>query len=389
MDKVVVTIDELKKMIRNNEEDKIDEIDIVTAATCGIMSGTMAIFYIPMNDRFRKAEKVYLNGIRGFPGPCPNEYLGSVDVVVFGTEHNGDYGGGFLFKDLVKGKEVEVKVECDGKIYEREITLDEIPTARMIGTRMAFKNYVAVTNFGDEPIKTIFHRKFLRKGEASFSGCGEINPLQNMHVDEKELVGKKILLNGAEGVILGFGTRYSKEKPNIMISADMHNMDAYYLGGFITSTGPEVFNTIAIPIEVNEKHKEYLKKLDEDIDLPLTNVIGRKIVDVGKYSEVWKDVDLRPHINVYRCRNCDFCIVEELCPTKAVRRVEYLGGRRLPNEDCFGCGVCATSCPYGIYQMKLGSILGIPITCRQSDRERALKLAEELKERIIKGEFKI
>jgi hypothetical protein len=38
--------------------------------------------------------------------------------------------------------------------------------------------------------------------------------------------------------------------------------------------------------------------------------------------------------------------------------------------------------------MKRNSVLGIPVTCRQSDRERALKLAKELKKRIEKGEFK-
>ena len=390
-DKVVITADELKKMIRNNEEDKIDEIDIVTTATCGIMSGTMAVFHIPIADSgtFRKAEKIYLNGIEGYVGPCPNEYLGSVDATVYGTNYNGEYGGGFLFKDLVSGKEIEAVVESGGKTYEKTLSLEDIPTAKMIGTRMAFKNYVAITNLSDESVKTIFHRRRLKKGEASFSGCGEINPLQNMKCDEKELFGKKILLNGAEGLILGYGTRHSQNKPNIMISADMHNMDAYYLGGFITSGGVEVFNTIAVPVEVNEKNKEYLKTLDEDIELPLTNIIGRVPVGTGKYSEVWKDAELRPKVDIYRCRNCDTCIAEELCPTKAIKRIEHLGGRRLPNENCFGCGVCVEACPYGIYQMKRNSILDIPITCRQSDRERALKLAKDLKRRIEKGEFKL
>lgn len=387
MDKVVVTVDELKKMIRNNEEDKIDEIDIVTSATCGIISGTMAVFYIPIGERFRKAEKIYMNGIEGHVGPCPNEFLGSVDAVVFGTTYSGNYGGGFLFKDLIAGKEVNVKVESEGKTFEKTLTLDEIPTARMIGTRMAFKNYVAVTNLGD-PVKTIFHRRMLQKGEVSFSGCGELNPLQNMKVDEKELLGKRVLLNGSEGVILGFGTRHSEKKPNIMISADMHEMDPYYLGGFITSGGVEIFNTIAVPIEVNEENKEYLKTLDEDIGLPLTNVIGREIIDNGKYSEAWEGAELRPRVNVHRCRNCDNCNAEKMCPTKAIKRIDHLGGRRLPNEDCVGCGVCVDSCPYGIYQMKRNSILGLPVTCRQSDRERALKLAKELKKRIEKGEFK-
>jgi hypothetical protein len=39
--------------------------------------------------------------------------------------------------------------------------------------------------------------------------------------------------------------------------------------------------------------------------------------------------------------------------------------------------------------MKRNSICGAPITCRQSDRERALKLARDLKRRIEKGEFEL
>ncbi|MBW9223310.1 methanogenesis marker 16 metalloprotein [Methanothermococcus sp. SCGC AD-155-E23] len=390
-EKVVVTVDKLKKMIRNNEEDKIEEIDVVTTATCGIMSGTMAVFHIPIAEpgNFRRGERVYLNGIEGYIGPCPNEYLGSVDVMVYGTSYVEDYGGGFLFKDLVAGKEVEVLVESGGRTYRRSVTLDDIPTARMIGTRMAFKNYLAFTNLGEEPVETIFHRRRMRRGEASFSGCGELNPLQNMYCDEGSLIGKRVLLNGAEGVILGYGTRSSRGKENLMVSADMHNMDSYYLGGFITSGGVEVFNTLAIPVEVEERNKEFLKTLDEDIPLPLVNVVGRKIIGVGDYAQVWRGAELRPSIDIQRCRNCKVCTAMEMCPTKAIKRMPHLGNRPLPTEDCFGCGVCADTCPHGVYSIRLNSILGIPITCRQSDRERAMRLCRELKKRIEKGEFKL
>ena len=398
-EKVVITVDKLKQMIRNNEEDKIDEIDIITTATCGIMSGTMGIFHIPVAEpkSFRKAEKVYLNGVEGYVGPCPNEFLGNVDITIYGTNYTGNYGGGFLFKDLISKKDIVVEVISNGKTYNKTITIDDIPTAKMIGTRNAFKNYVALTNIGDreESIKTIFHRRRLKKGEASFSGCGEINPLQNMKLSsnikdaEKELLGKKILYNGAEGIILGYGTRHTAEKPNIMVSADIKEMNAHYVGGFITSGGVEIYNTIAIPIEMNKENKEYLKTLDEEIPLNLTDIVGRTLIDTGTYSEVWKDCELRPNVNVERCRMCDVCIAQRLCPTNAIKPIKHLGNRKLPNEDCFGCGVCVEGCPYGIFSMKRNSICGAPITCRQSDRERALKLARDLKRRIEKGEFEL
>ncbi|XRP97459.1 methanogenesis marker 16 metalloprotein [Methanocaldococcus sp. 16A] len=372
----VITIDELKKYIRNNEEDKIDEVDIVTSATCGIMSGTAGIFHIPFNEIFKKAEEIYLDNIRGVVGVCPNEYLGKVDAIFYGEV-------GFLFKDLVKGKTVEAKAVSEGKIYKNEITIEDLPTAKMIGTRVAFKNYSAITNLSDKEVNTIFHRLPLKKGEASFSGCGMYNPLENMVIrDEKDVVGKKALLNGAEAIILGFGTRSSIKKPNLMMSADMKDMDAYYLGGFVTSHGLEIYNTIAIPIKVDE-HKEALKKLDKDIALPLANIFGREIIDVGNYAEVWEDVDLRPKIYLDRCKSCDRCLAEEYCPTFAIKKEN---GKIKITEDCFGCGIC-NICPYGVFKTKLGSICGIPITCRQSDRKRALKLAKELKKKIESGEF--
>ncbi|CAB3289385.1 Methanogenesis marker 16 metalloprotein [Methanocaldococcus lauensis] len=374
----VITVDELKKYIRNNEEDKIDEVDIVTTATCGIMSGTMGVFHIPFNEVFKKADEIYLNDIKGVVGVCPNEYLGKVDAIFYGEV-------GFLFKDLVKGKVVEAKAVCGNKTYKNEVTIEDLPTAKMIGTRMAFKNYTAITNLSDEEVNTIFHRLPLKKGESSFSGCGMYNPLENMIIkDEKDIIGKKALLNGAESIILGFGTRSSIKKPNLMLSANMKEMDPYYLGGFLTSSGIEIYNTIAIPIKVDE-HKESLKKLDKDIALPLVNIFGREIIDVGNYAEVWENVDLRPKIYPDRCKECKECLAEKYCPTFAIKREN---GKIKISEDCFGCGIC-NICPYGVFKTKLGSICGIPITCRQSDRKRALKLAKELKKKIENGEFKI
>ncbi|WP_457612319.1 methanogenesis marker 16 metalloprotein [Methanocaldococcus sp.] len=366
----VITVDELKKKIRNNED--IDDIDVVTTATCGIMSGTMGVFHIPFNTIFKRAKRIFLNDIEGKVGVCPNEYLGKVDALFYGEV-------GFLFKDLVKGKEVEAKaIDDNNNIHKVRITINDLNTAKMIGTRMAFKNYMAFTNLGD-PMDTIFNRFKLKKGEVTFSGCGEINPLENMVIkDEKDIIGKRALLNGADALILGFGTRSSIERPNIMISANMKEMDSYYLGGFYTSGGIEIYNTVAIAINVKE-HREALMKLDKDIALLLVNIFGREIIDKTNYSEVWEDVDLRPKINIDRCKNCKTCLAETYCPTEAIKKKE---DKIIVSEDCFGCGVCKI-CPYGVFEIKLGSVCGIPVVCRQSDRKRALDLAKELKRRII------
>ena len=106
-----------------------DEVDVVTAGTCGVMSGTAAIlnFVVSPPGEFIRAREVFLNGIPAYAGPCPNEWLGSLDVILHGTTHSIDdpnYGGGFLLKELLQGNGVDVHVESvEGKTIENTITL--------------------------------------------------------------------------------------------------------------------------------------------------------------------------------------------------------------------------------------------------------------------------
>lgn len=75
-----------------------------------------------------------------------------------------------------------------------------------------------------------------------------------------------------------------------------------------------------------------------------------------------------------------------------------------PSRDealCFHCGLCATLCPSGAFRCRLGAIRlksgeggacgvkTVPVVLRQSDRLRALMLAEELKSRIVDGSFRM
>ncbi|MGZ7107992.1 MAG: homocysteine biosynthesis protein, partial [Methanobacterium sp.] len=183
----VLTAEEVSNMVREGKEPKAEDVDVITTGTCGVMSGTAAIFHVKAGEHgsFKKAKEVLLNGVPGFPGPCPNEWLGSVDMIVYGTSHSiydEDYGGGFLFNDIISGKDIEIEVESiHGEKIRSTIKLDDFDTARMIGTRLAFKNYTAFINPSAKPVASIFHAIEMEgpyKG-LSFSGCGELNPLQN------------------------------------------------------------------------------------------------------------------------------------------------------------------------------------------------------------------
>lgn len=399
----IFTAQDLKELVRNGEVPDFEDVDVVTCGTCGIMSGTAAIFHLDIFEPgiFKKAKNIYLNGVQGFSGPCPNEWLGSIDTIVYGTTHsrdNSEYGGGFLFKDLLEGKEIDIDLESiDGKKFSSSITIEDIPRAEIIGTRMAFKNYTAFINPSNDSVSSIFNAIPMEGNfkSFSFSGCGDINPIQNdpnMDIIKK---GTKVLLNGSEGIVLGNGTRSNDNKPNMMLSADMHQMDSEYFGGFKTSEGPEIFDSVALPIPIlNEKVFSNLLILNKDINLPIADIRGRHLpLSNTDYSQVWESYDERPTFHMNKCIDCSNCLVEERCPTFAYSNKR--GNKNLDTQLCFGCGMCSYSCIGGAFEMDTGVVntiideneYAIPISCRQSDIKRAKSLTNKLKEMIENKEF--
>ena len=397
----IYTAEEFKKLIKKGDTPSFDEVDVVTCGTCGVMSGTAAIlnFVVSAPGEFIRAREVYLNGILAYAGPCPNEWLGSIDAILHGTTHSindDNYGGGFLLKEILEGKPVDVRVEsADGKTIENTITINDIIRGQIVGTRMAFKNYTAFTNPNKEAISSIFAATPL-EGNCSgltFSGCGDLNPLQNDVPHNVIKEGVKILLNGAQGYVLGDGTRSSAEKPNLMLTADFKQMDPYYIGGFKTGQGGEVYDTVAIPIPViSEEIYNNLLITDEEVILPVADIKGRHLpLGETNYKEMWQDYDLRPKYDDAECSNCDQCIVEDVCPTNAFKN------KKFNIAQCFGCGMCANFCKNNAFDMNTGDVdleiegnqVNIPIICRQSDRLRGNKLSLKLKQLIENGEFSL
>lgn len=408
----VFSAHEIKELIKQDKAPSFEEVDVITCGTCGVMSGTVAIFNIVVAEAgvFKRAKSIELNGIPVTVGPCPNEWLGSVDLILSGTSKSVDnfnYGGGFLLKDILEGKEIAIKAETiDGKIIESSTSLNEMGTAQLIGSRMAFKNYTAFTNPSDEDVSSIFSAIPL-EGNLSgltFSGCGDLNPLQNNPNMNVIKSGTKILLNGAKGLVLANGTRSTAEKPNLMLTGNIKEMDSKYVGGFKTGEGAEVFDTVAIPIPIlsEDIYKDILVK-NSDIPLVVANIKGRHMpLDEITYSDVWDGFDFRPIFNEDICINCANCIVEKICPTNAfnifsVNNDDNKVINGINEDNCFGCGMCVSYCKSDAFDMNIGSVnlniednnYDVPIICRQSDRLRANKLSDKLKEMILSGEFSL
>ena len=402
---VVMTALEVSDLIESGESSRLCEVDVVTTATRAVMSGTYAVlsFTVAKPASFLRAKRVWINGITAQVGPCPNENLGILDLIVLGTAHSQDrlnYGGGHLFRDLVERTRVVVEVETDdGRSLQAEVGLDEMPHARLFGSRHAFKNYSAFVNAGAERIKTIFHSRGFapHSREATFSGCGQINPIKNDPLLESIGMGTRILMNGAEGFVLGTGTRSSKERPNLSGFADMHQMDAEQMGGFVTSAGPECICSWAVPIPVISKTiLAEIARPDRGIALQVNDVMSRTVIGWADYGDVWTDVDLQVEFEPEKCTCCSPCLVAEACPMRAIE--SDAGKVRRSEALCFHCGLCATVCPSAVFSCRLGAIRlktpagaarTVPVVLRQSDRLRAVLLAEDLKERIMNGSFRM
>lgn len=390
---VVCDAEEFKNMLKDGKDITPKEIDVVTTATCGIMSGTEAKLSVPVSEKgaFKRAREVWLNGVPAFPGSCPNERLGIVDVTVYGTSRaNSSYGGGHLFRDLVEGKEIKVKAKSDdGRIIENKVRIDDLKFAKMLTTRSSFKNYTAFLNVEEGEVESIFSVTKLRGPykEISVSGCGEINPVENDPMLKTIGIGTRILVNGAIGYVTGEGTLSKKEKPNLSAIADMHKMKPEYMGGFITSSGPECITSIAIPIIVNEKTLRYLKISDEDIDLPIVDVHNRSHLMNSDYARVWQGTDREIKYDANKCHKCNVCYVEKYCPTNAFSKLTGIDEKR-----CFNCGACLNLCPKeDVFKGHMGNISvngkKTPITLRQSNRARAKELSYELKKMIRDSKF--
>ncbi|MBP2133544.1 putative methanogenesis marker 16 metalloprotein [Methanomicrobium sp. W14] len=389
---VVMTAGEFKESVREGKAPSLSDVDIVTCGTCGVMSGTFAVMTVPVAQpgTFRRCEKISLNGVPCFPGPCPNEGLGTADIVVFGTTHASEkYGGGNLFRDIVEGKEIKVVAESEGRVYENEIFSDDIMSARIITSRSAFKNYSAFLNCGKSPFNTIFSVLPLGGGasEATVSGCGEINPVQNDPTLRFLKSGAKVLLDGAQGRVIGEGTRSSDKKPNLSAYADMKDMMPEFMGGFVTSKGPECITTIAAAIPVtDEKCLEDLSVLDCDIPLPVVDVVKRDDVGTSDYGRIWQGTDLKVSVNPLNCLFCGECPANLACPTRAI-----MPGGGIIQSRCVSCGTCIRTCPGEVYSMDMGSVTFgescAPVVLRQSDRSKAVEITEILKDMIERKEF--
>lgn len=240
---VVLTDREFVQEIQEGVELNLSDIDVVTTAFCAETSGTAAMIGVPVAERgaFTRAKKLWLNGVLGYPGPAPNERLGLVEGLFFSTQisnnRKGKYSGAKLIRDVIRREEIQVEcLSVEGDTYRTTFTLDQADFARMY-------------------VYNCFFRKLCSKTRA---------PLRDSHLRTIKS-GNRILLNKAEGIVIGCGTRSTEEKRSLSLAADMFGMDPGVINESGSDMGTVLLNSVglAIPVlteEILGDLKECLKK---------------------------------------------------------------------------------------------------------------------------------
>ncbi len=355
---VIMTAMEFKKEVRSGYRFKVSDVDVVTTGTRGVMSGTSAMLLLPLGacGSGRPVGNMWINGVPCYPAAnSERENSGNVETVIYGTtesvDHQGRYGGGHVLRDLVEGKQVEVEcVTGDGKSSFTRLTLDRLKFARLYNYRNDFQNYMAFSNIKNQksyrlnPTSIFACRPIPRLRGLTVSGSGEMNPLENDRFRKVLKAGMKILLNGAPGVIVGYGTRSTPAKGCLYVSADIGDR------------------------------------------IGLTSIT---------YADIWKDARLEVEFDPERCICCSFqCPAEYYCPMNAISWKD----KKIDETLCVACGACTSNCLGGAFKGKgdlprgcIGTVRvfnrDVPIIFRQSNRYRSEMLAVRMKEVLENGDF--
>lgn len=220
--------------------------DIVTVAFEVEASGSAVMLCVPVAGRgvFTRAEKIWLNGVAGLPGPAPNERLGLVDTLIFADQPSNDqisYRGADLFLDIISRKNIHVEcLSVEGDRYTGAFTMDKLQFARM---------YI--------------YNCFLERLSPAM-GLNRLNQAKHIRVIT---TGSKVLLNRASGVVIGCGTHSSSSRMALSITAEMFEMDPGTMKEYWTPAGMTITSSVAvaIPILTAEVLEDLLRSLSGGI----------------------------------------------------------------------------------------------------------------------------
>ncbi len=271
---VVVTAEEMVDIVdEKGKEEAAEEVDVVTTGTFGAMCSSGAWLNFGHADPPIKLNKAWLNDVEAYTGGAAvDAYIGATAL---SESERMEYGGGHVIEELVRGREIDLRGKGYGtdsyprKEIETSLTIDDLNQAVLCNPRNSYQKYNAATNSRNETIHTYMGTLLPNHGNVSFSGSGELSPLNNDPEYQTIGIGTRIFLGGGQGYIFQEGTQHSPKTDfgTIMTVGDMNEMSSDYIRGVsVRNYGVSLFVGIGIPIPVlNEDIAESTGISDEEI----------------------------------------------------------------------------------------------------------------------------
>jgi uncharacterized protein (DUF39 family)/CBS domain-containing protein len=249
------------------------EVDVVTTGTFGAMCSSGAFFNFGHTDPPIKMEHLWLNDVHAYHGNAAVDcYLG---VTRMASPRNFEYGGGHVLEDFLKGKKIHLSATAYGTdcyprtSLEADLTLEDCNQAILCNPRNGYQRYVCAVNASNRTLYTYMGKLLPNFGNATYSGAGQLSPLNNDPQYETIGVGTHIFLCGGDGIITSEGTQHSPQTGfgTMMVQGDMKKMSADFLAGAsFKGYGTSVYIGLGVPIPVlNERIAQNCAIKDEQI----------------------------------------------------------------------------------------------------------------------------
>lgn len=251
----------------------LDEVDVVTTGTMGAMCSSGALINVGHAEPPIKIEKAWINDVPiPHPGAAVDLYIGAA---VQSETRGFEYGGGHVIEDLIAGKEVDFRATAYGTDcyprtrVETTLTKEDLNQFTLLNFRNGYQRYSCATNGRDETIYTYMGKLLPRYRNATYSGAGEISPLNNDPDYETIGLGTRIFVGGAPGYVLGPGTQHNPKNSlgTFMVKADAKLMSPEYIrGASFTRYGPSIYIGLGVPIPIlNEGIVEKVAVRDHEL----------------------------------------------------------------------------------------------------------------------------
>ncbi len=260
-------------MERSGEEVAFNEVDVVTTGTMGAMCSSGALINVGHADPPIKIDKAWINDV---PAPHPGAAVDLFIGATIASDTKGfEYGGAHVIEDLIAGKEVDLRATAYGTDcyprtrLETTITKDDLNQFQLLNFRNGYQRYGVATNGRDETIYTYMGKLLPKFRNATYSGAGEISPLNNDPDYETIGLGTKIFLGGGEGYVIGEGTQHNPKNRlgTIMVKGDAKQMSPEFVrGATFAKYGTSLYVGLGIPIPLlNRGIAKKVSIRDEDI----------------------------------------------------------------------------------------------------------------------------